>query len=148
MCYQYYSNSMCAFLDCIRDCVLITHAIQIPGIPLRICRSITHTKRIRSKSQDGVCDVRLSRSRVCRKRSFGWLHTQEGMGDVCFVYLALYNILCSSYLRFSSQTSHHASQRQGWTRFVQRPLSHNHAPGNLAQTDYGKTNILFIVIVH
>ena len=65
--------------------------LQVPRVPLRTSGSITDTERKWAESQDGVCHVRLARLGVCRKRSPRWLHAQEGMGDVCFVYLALYS---------------------------------------------------------
>ena len=65
-------------------------ACQIPRFPLGIGRAITDTKRKWTESKDGVCYVRLTRLGIRCKRGPRWLHTEEGMGDVCFVYLALY----------------------------------------------------------
>ena len=78
--------------------LLMHRALQVPRIPFGASRPGSNTKRIWAESQDGIRDVRLTRSRVCGKRGFGRLRTQEGMGDVCFVYLALYCILCNLYL--------------------------------------------------
>ncbi len=78
--------------------LLMPRNLQVPRIPLRASRPISNTKRVWTESQDGIRDVRLTRSRVRCKRSLGRLRTQEGMGDVCFVYLALYPILCNMYL--------------------------------------------------
>ena len=82
----------------LRHMPLTARISQVPRLPLRASRSFSNTECVRAESQDGIRDVRLPRSRVRCKRSLGRLHTQEGMGDVCFVYLALYRILCNLYL--------------------------------------------------
>ena len=75
----------------LRHMPLTARISQVPRLPLRAGGTFSNTKCVWAKSQDGIRDVRLPRSRVRCKRSLGRLHTQEGMGDVCFVYLALYS---------------------------------------------------------
>ena len=68
---------------------------QVPRIPDNTGRPITHTKSCRAKSQNGPSAIWFSRFSLRGKRGFRWLHTQEGLGNVCRIHLIFCTIAIS-----------------------------------------------------